>query len=173
LQNGSPDAIQIRSFLSLAERRRWFMPASLWAPRTTSPKPGKTTVYSTNVSTLVGFSPSLRSAPTVLPYPRNLPYRPDGNGGKAQFCWAHLKRNLLGIVEFTRSSAVERFYRDALAQPARLYRLWHRFRNGQIDRSQLLLRSIPIQKRIFAAGRTVLGQLSPRGSQPRHGSFQA
>jgi transposase len=70
--------------------------------------------------------------------------------GPAQFCWAHLKRNLLGIVEFTKSSAVERFCRDALAQHARLFRLWHKFRGGQIDRSQLLLRSIPIQKRIFA-----------------------
>jgi hypothetical protein len=68
--------------------------------------------------------------------------------GKAQFCWAHLKRNLLGILELTKSSAVERFCRDALAQHARLFRLWHKFRGGQIDRSQLLLRSIPIQKRI-------------------------
>jgi transposase len=72
------------------------------------------------------------------------------HSGQAQFCWAHLKRNLLGIVEFTKSSAVERFCRDALAEHARLFRLWHKFRGGQIDRSQLLLRSIPIQKRIFA-----------------------
>jgi transposase len=72
------------------------------------------------------------------------------HSGKAQFCWAHLKRNLLGIVEFTKSSAVERFCRDALAQHARLFRLWHKFRGGQIDRGQLLLRSIPIQKQIFA-----------------------
>jgi transposase len=71
------------------------------------------------------------------------------HSGKAQFCWAHLKRNLLGIVEFTKSSAVERFCRDALAQHARLFRLWRKFRGGQIDRSQLLLRSIPIQKQIF------------------------
>ena len=72
------------------------------------------------------------------------------HSGKAQFCWAHLKRNLLGIAEFTKSSAVERFCRDALAQHAKLFRLWHKFRGGQIDRRQLLLRSIPIQKRIFA-----------------------
>lgn len=70
--------------------------------------------------------------------------------GQAQFCWAHLKRNLLGIVEFTKSSAVERFCRDALAQHARLFRLWHKFRGGQMDRQRLLLRSIPIQERIFA-----------------------
>ena len=69
--------------------------------------------------------------------------------GKAQFCWAHLKWNLLGILELTKSSAVECFCRDALAQHARLFRLWRKFRAGQIDRSQLLLRSIPIQKRIF------------------------
>lgn len=68
--------------------------------------------------------------------------------GKAQFCWAHLKRNLLGILELTKSSAVERFCRDALAQHARLFRLWHKFRAGHIDRSQLVLRSIPIQKRM-------------------------
>jgi len=72
------------------------------------------------------------------------------HSGQAQFCWAHLKRNLLGIVEFTKSSTVERFCRDALAEHARLFRLWHKFRGGQIDRLQLLLRSIPIQQRIFA-----------------------
>jgi len=72
------------------------------------------------------------------------------HSGNAQFCWAHLKRNLLGIVEFTKSSVVERFCRDALAQHARLFRLWRKFRSGQMDRRQLLLRSIPIQKRIFA-----------------------
>jgi transposase len=71
------------------------------------------------------------------------------HSGRAQFCWAHLKRNLLGIVEFTKSSAVEQFCRDALAQHARLFRLWHRFRGGQIDRRLLLLRSLPIRKRIF------------------------
>jgi hypothetical protein len=53
-------------------------------------------------------------------------------------------------VEFTKNSAVERFCRDALAEHARLFRLCHKFRSGQIDRGPLLLRSIPIQKRIFA-----------------------
>src|SRR5260370_8068629 len=52
------------------------------------------------------------------------------------------------MVEFSKSSEVERFCRDALAQHARLFRLWHKFRGGQIDRSQLILRSLPIQKRI-------------------------
>lgn len=81
------------------------------------------------------------------------------HSGKAQFCWAHLKRNLLGVVEFTKSTAVERFCRDALAEHARLFRLWHKFRGGQIDRSRLLLRSIPIQKRIFALAERHLDSL--------------
>ena len=70
------------------------------------------------------------------------------HSGKAQFCWAHLKRNLLGILDLSKNSAVERFCRNALAQHARLFRLWHKFRSGQIDRQQLLVRSLPIQKKI-------------------------
>ena len=70
--------------------------------------------------------------------------------GTAQFCWAHLKRNLLGILELSKSGAVQRFCRDVLAEHAKLFRLWHKFRGGRIDRRQLLLRSIPIQERIFA-----------------------
>jgi transposase len=72
------------------------------------------------------------------------------HSGKGQFCWAHLKRNLLGVAEFTKSSVVERFCRDALAEHAKLFRLWHKLRSGQLDRGQALIRSIPIQKRIFA-----------------------
>jgi transposase len=71
------------------------------------------------------------------------------HSGPAQFCWAHLKRNLLGIMDLTKNSAVERFCRDGLAAHARLFRLWHKFRGGQIDRQQLLLRSLPLQKKIF------------------------
>jgi transposase len=83
------------------------------------------------------------------------------HSGKAQFCWAHLKRNLLGIVEFTKSSAVERFCRDALAEHARLFRLWHKFRGGQISRPQLMFRSLPIQKRISALAERHLASRHP------------
>jgi transposase len=70
--------------------------------------------------------------------------------GTAQFCWAHLKRNILGILDLAKNSGTERFCRDALALHARLFRLWHKYRGGQIGRSQLILRSIPLQKRFFA-----------------------
>lgn len=69
--------------------------------------------------------------------------------GQAQFCWAHLKRDLLGILEFARTSDAERFSRDALALTARLFRLWHRFRGGGLDRAELMHRSIPLQQRFF------------------------
>jgi len=69
--------------------------------------------------------------------------------GKAQFCWAHLKRNLLGVLDFTKQTATERFCRDALSVHASLFRLWHKFRSGLIDRPQLLKRSIRLQRRLF------------------------
>ncbi len=69
--------------------------------------------------------------------------------GRAQFCWAHLKRDLLGILEFARTTEAERFCRDALALTARLFRLWHRFRGDGFDRTELIRRSIPLQKRFF------------------------
>jgi len=70
--------------------------------------------------------------------------------GRAQFCWAHLKRDLLGLQQFARTTVADRFARDALALHARLFRLWHRFRQGDIDQSQLNLKSIPLEKKFFA-----------------------
>jgi hypothetical protein len=81
------------------------------------------------------------------------------HSGRMQLCWAHLKRNILGIAEYARSPAAQQFCRDALAIVARLFRLWYRFRgdlhgrrgNPQtIDRRQLILKSIPLQKQLFA-----------------------
>ena len=69
--------------------------------------------------------------------------------GRAQFCWAHLNRDLLGIQEFARTTDAEQFCRDALALTARLFRLWHKFRGGGLDRPSLIQKSIPLQKRFF------------------------
>ncbi len=76
--------------------------------------------------------------------------------GEAQFCWAHFKRNILGIQEIGKTTDAECFCRDALALHARLFRLWHRFRNGPgvrygpITREQLIAKSIPLEKKFFA-----------------------
>jgi len=76
-----------------------------------------------------------------------------------QLCWAHLKRNILGSAEYARSPSARQFCRDALAIVARLFRLWYRFRGDLRDRRgnpqplgrrQLLEKSIPLQKKLFA-----------------------
>jgi transposase len=81
------------------------------------------------------------------------------HSGRMQLCWAHLKRNILGIADYARSPSARQFCRDALAIVARLFRLWYRFRgdlrdrrgNPQpLDRRQLLAKSIPLQKKLFA-----------------------
>lgn len=81
------------------------------------------------------------------------------HSGRMQLCWAHLKRNILGIADYARSPSVQQFCRDALAIVARLFRLWYRFRgdlhdrrgNPQpLDRRQLVQKSIPLQKKLFA-----------------------
>src|SRR5258708_6969171 len=77
--------------------------------------------------------------------------------GRSQLCWAHLKRDLLALME-ARSPRARRFARDALAILARVFRLWHRFRGDlrdrrghpqPLDRAELILRSIPLQKQLF------------------------
>ena len=50
------------------------------------------------------------------------------HSGRMQLCWAHLKRDILGIAEDARSRSAQPFGRDALAVVARLFRLWYRFR---------------------------------------------
>lgn len=76
--------------------------------------------------------------------------------GEGQFCWAHFKRNILGIQEIGKTTDAERFCRDALALHARLFRLWHRFRDGPrvrygpLTREQLIAKSIPLEKKFFA-----------------------
>lgn len=81
------------------------------------------------------------------------------HSGLMQFCWAHLKRTLLGIAESARSPSALRYCRDTLAIVARLFRLWHRFRGDlrdrrggplPIDRAQLIAKSLPLQRKLFA-----------------------
>ena len=81
------------------------------------------------------------------------------HSGRMQLCWAHLKRNILGIAQYARSPSAQQFCRDALAIVAQLFRLWDRFRGDlrdrrgnprPIDRRQLMEKSIPLQKKLFA-----------------------
>jgi len=76
--------------------------------------------------------------------------------GIAQFCWAHLKRDLLGIDQLGKTTDADHFARDALALHARLFRVWHRYRGGTIDRDQLIAKAMPIEKKFFALGERYL-----------------
>ena len=76
--------------------------------------------------------------------------------GIAQFCWAHLKRDILGIEQLGKTTDADRFARDALALHARLFRLWHRYRGNTIDRAQLIDKAMPIEKKLFALGERYL-----------------
>src|SRR2546429_261450 len=53
------------------------------------------------------------------------------HSGRMQLCWAHRKRDILGIAEDARSRSAQPFGRDALAVVARLFRLWYRFRGDR------------------------------------------
>jgi transposase len=76
--------------------------------------------------------------------------------GEGQFCWAHFKRNILGVQEVGKTTDAQRFCRDALALHAQLFRLWHRFRDGPgvrygpLTRDRLIAKSIPLEKKFFA-----------------------
>lgn len=80
-------------------------------------------------------------------------------------CWAHLKRNILGVLEFTKKSATERFCRDALALHARLFRLRHKFKST--NRPKTTLYSIhSAATEVFGVRRGEPRQCRPAGAKP-------
>jgi transposase len=72
-------------------------------------------------------------------------------------CWAHLKRDFQGLVD--RGGAAEPIGRWGLAEIARLFGLWHRYRTGEVSRKELPRHLVPIQAR--------LGRLLWRGEEGR------
>ena len=69
--------------------------------------------------------------------------------GLIQYCWAHLKRNIQGVLDFATSAEGRQFCRDTLAIYARLFRLWHQFRRQIIDRAQLSEKVVRLEKQLF------------------------
>ena len=63
-----------------------------------------------------------------------------------QLCWAHLKREFTKISQ--RSGASRQIGRDLLAQHKKLFRLWHRVRDGTIDRNQFESLVKPLRQRV-------------------------
>jgi transposase len=72
-------------------------------------------------------------------------------------CWAHLRRDFRALVG--RGGDAAPIGRWGLAEIARLFALWHRFRRGELEREELQRRLIPLQAR--------LGRLLRRGQESR------
>lgn len=69
-----------------------------------------------------------------------------------QLCWAHLKRNVRALAE---GQMPESPWADGLlAQIHALFLVWHRFRDGRIDRAGLASALLPMQQTIDALLRT-------------------
>jgi transposase len=61
-------------------------------------------------------------------------------------CHAHLRRDFQALVD--RGGEAEPIGRWGLAEIARLFALWHRFRAGEFDRPELQRRLVPLQARL-------------------------
>ena len=63
-----------------------------------------------------------------------------------QLCWAHLKREFTLLSE--RSGVSRQLGRDLLAQQKKLFRLWHRVRDGTLSRSEFQSLVSPLRQRV-------------------------
>ena len=61
-------------------------------------------------------------------------------------CWAHLKRDFQGLVD--RGGEAAPIGRWGLAEIARLFALWQRFRAGEVSRRDVQRQLVPIQARM-------------------------
>jgi transposase len=67
---------------------------------------------------------------------------------RRQLCWAHLKRNILWFSE--RDGAVQEWAAQLLVQVAALFKHWHQFKSGQMERAELVRRMEPVQRAVQA-----------------------
>lgn len=63
-----------------------------------------------------------------------------------QVCWAHLKRDFTKIAE--RRGRSKGIGKALLKEHRALFKLWHRFRNGTLERPQLIDQVSPIRQRV-------------------------
>src|SRR5438093_11054917 len=65
-----------------------------------------------------------------------------------QLCWAHLNRNFQALVD--RGGRPGAWGADFLARSQLVFRLWHLFREGTLDRAMLQAAMAPIQAAVHA-----------------------
>jgi transposase len=78
---------------------------------------------------------------------------------RRQVCWAHLKRDFQKLVDW--GSASRPIGQQLLAIEAQVFALWHRFRQGEIDRATLGVELAPIQATMWQV--LVDGSTGPTG----------
>lgn len=67
-------------------------------------------------------------------------------GRRRQLCWAHLSRDFQAMVE--RGGESEEIGEALLKQAERLFKLWHRLRDGELSRERLASLMRPVRRRI-------------------------
>jgi transposase len=67
---------------------------------------------------------------------------------RRQLCWSHLKRDFKCFLDH--GPEAKHLGERLLAQRRKLFRLWHRVRDGTLSRAQLQLDSQPVRRRILS-----------------------
>lgn len=67
---------------------------------------------------------------------------------RRQLCWSHLKRDFKSFLDY--GPEAKHLGERLLCQRRKLFRLWHRVRDGTLSRAELRLASQPVQRRILS-----------------------
>ena len=67
---------------------------------------------------------------------------------RRQLCWSHLKRDFTSFLDY--GPEAKHLGERLLCQRRKLFRLWHRVRDGTLSRAELRLASQPVQRRILS-----------------------
>lgn len=70
------------------------------------------------------------------------------NPVRRQLCWSHLKRDFTSFLDYG-PEAKHRGER-LLCQRRKLFRLWHRIRDGTLSRAEFQLEALPVRRRIVS-----------------------
>ncbi len=67
---------------------------------------------------------------------------------RRQLCWSHLTRDFKSFLDY--GAEAKRLGERLLAERRKLFRLWHRVRDGTMTRTELKLATRPVRRRILA-----------------------
>ena len=70
------------------------------------------------------------------------------DASRRQLCWSHLKRDFKSFLDY--GPEAKYLGTRLLAERRKLFRLWHRARDGTMSRAQLQLDSRPVRRRILS-----------------------